>query len=1112
MARFVRWLVIGPAALAGLVAIVAGGPILLLKLGGNPLPDHLLSPSELADLLTQPDDGRLLLWALSVVGWGAWAVVAGSVLLELGAQLTGRRTPNVPGLAGPQRLASLLVAGVLAALTSPGLTHAHAAYLDQPVAAAEYRPPPADPPSPPPVPVPVAYAQADPEQTEADQEPLVHEVAKGDWMWHIAGRYLGDEERYPEIAALNPELAERYADYPDHIQPGDQLVLPPDAYDRGERPHATGELLNDEDPEQPESPGEPPEPQPAEPALPDGSAEPEPEPEPAPPPEAAAPETATPETTAPETTAPETEAPETEAPETAEPVVPPPATVPSEPTATAPPEPTGSEPVAPAPPQEAAPPLPPAAGNAGPDDLDSDLADDDSELGPAMLVCAGVLASVLVGALLVYRVRKLARRRYRRTLTGAAHAETEATLRAAATTDVARLDQALRVLSAALAADPEGPRRLPDIGAVWIGEGEIHLILTTPTSVEPPPPFYATGSGSWFLPADAPLPDVAGAVAPLPALVTIGSQPGQHLLIDLERMGMLTITGNQQRCGDLLRYLVAELAHNPWSDRVEVTLAGFPPDTAESLARLNPDRIVVAGSLPEAAEALRRRLRHTTAALDAHGLADSVHGRISDTASDTWIPHLLLIHRPRPEHDQLLADLETALTEAGRRCAVAVATTAPTGVRYGRRSITITDDGLLKAGFLHDSHPMPAVALPEHLLAPLADLLRDAAEGEDYPIPPAIEPWAGDTDLTGSILLPEPSAPIEPAIGRYRLTNGLNQPGSTGLDQPPAGLEPPAGPGQPPAAEPEPPAASRNGGAFQVGTPVQLPIIGPAVYEDPDLDQSVEAWLAGSDQAPRISLLGPIQVTAAGPPPPARVRVCRELIVYLVACGDRGADPGEIDRQLWPGQRVSPTLRTEVIANARRWLGNGPDGEPWLPEAGIDGRYRLRDGILVDWHLFRRLRTRGERRGLAGAEDLRNALQLIRGAPLADAHELATAGTRVPYSWLAGSVIEPDLILAGILDTAHELVSLCLTTGDLATARWAVDQAWRADVHRADDHPWRDLLRIARAQGDHDEVRDIVAELLRWRDAEHPDELTPETQRLITSLVANQPTGAGGRR
>src|SRR5690606_14569015 len=69
---------------------------------------------------------------------------------------------------------------------------------------------------------------------------LAYEVAPGDWMWHIAGRYLGDPERYREIAALNPGYAGEARDYPDHIEPGWTLQLPPDAVDSGPSAHATG--------------------------------------------------------------------------------------------------------------------------------------------------------------------------------------------------------------------------------------------------------------------------------------------------------------------------------------------------------------------------------------------------------------------------------------------------------------------------------------------------------------------------------------------------------------------------------------------------------------------------------------------------------------------------------------------------------------------------------------------------------------------------------------------------------------------------------------------------------------------------------------------------------
>jgi hypothetical protein len=233
------------------------------------------------------------------------------------------------------------------------------------------------------------------------------------------------------------------------------------------------------------------------------------------------------------------------------------------------------------------------------------------------------------------------------------------------------------------------------------------------------------------------------------------------------------------------------------------------------------------------------------------------------------------------------------------------------------------------------------------------------------------------------------------------------------------------------------------------------------------------------------------------------------MVVYLAVCGDRGADAEEISHQLWPTQQVRPTVRTAVIMNVRRWLGAGPDGAPWLSEATPDGRYRVRAGVLVDWHLFRRLRTRGERHGPVGARDLQAALSLVHGPPLQDAGELAGASPRVPYSWLPGSLVQPELILAGVIDTAHQLVELSLAAGDLATARWAVNQAWLADVRRSDDHPWRCLLRVAHAEGDHEQVREIVTDLLRWRDAEHPDELAPATRQLIRSLLVHQPAGPG---
>ena len=56
-----------------------------------------------------------------------------------------------------------------------------------------------------------------------DEGYSTYTVQPGDSLWHIAETQLGDPTRWPEIAALNPEVT----DHPDLIFPGDELLLPP---------------------------------------------------------------------------------------------------------------------------------------------------------------------------------------------------------------------------------------------------------------------------------------------------------------------------------------------------------------------------------------------------------------------------------------------------------------------------------------------------------------------------------------------------------------------------------------------------------------------------------------------------------------------------------------------------------------------------------------------------------------------------------------------------------------------------------------------------------------------------------------------------------------------
>ncbi len=168
---------------------------------------------------------------------------------------------------------------------------------------------------------------------------------------------------------------------------------------------------------------------------------------------------------------------------------------------------------------------------------------------------------------------------------------------------------------------------------------------------------------------------------------------------------------------------------------------------------------------------------------------------------------------------------------------------------------------------------------------------------------------------------------------------------------------------------------------------------------------------------------------------------------------------------------------------------------------GADRLYRLRDGYLLDWHLFRRLRTRGESHGAAGVKDLRAALGLVRGAPLDGADRAYAATARNPFAWLPESDIYPGHIASAVVDTAHQLAELYLDAGDTIGARWAVHRAWQADPTRGDDHPWQDLMRAVHADGRTAELRNLLEELVRTRGAEVFEDLPPDTYALVRDLL-----------
>ena len=126
--------------------------------------------------------------------------------------------------------------------------------------------------------------------------------------------------------------------------------------------------------------------------------------------------------------------------------------------------------------------------------------------------------------------------------------------------------------------------------------------------------------------------------APYPTLVSVGhTETGEQWLLDLEQVGYLSLTGDPDRCMDLARFIAAELAHNAWSDTVDVTLVGFGPE----MTALNPERLTHTDNLETATAAATRALA------DARQDRDVTHRSVLDARATPRSP-VTSRHRTSP--------------------------------------------------------------------------------------------------------------------------------------------------------------------------------------------------------------------------------------------------------------------------------------------------------------------------------------------------------------------------------------------------------------------------------------------------------------------------------
>lgn len=1096
-----------------LIALLVGPPWALWLVGQPFLPGKVPTLDDVAAALLRPDDGTLLIGLLVLVGWAVWTALLISIVAEVLDRIrsggrTARRRERWT-LRPSRAVAALLVGWIVTMFVSTPASGATPratvtdlvpqAVTNPRLAADSGR-----------VHVVVARdtlwdiaaeelgdalrwreildinrGRAQPDGGRLTDDAVLHvgwtlalpgppppdgeqiEVHPGDTLSELAGRYLGDPDRYDELYADNAGVRQRDGrtlQDANVIRPGWLLRLPgatDGAVPGGGPAPDTGSAPATVTPDPGPTPAGPPNPS-----------------RPGPAPAASPTRPAPPTTTSPRPSAP----PSTAAPPTT--TGPSTTSAPATSRTTSGPSGTPSSASAPASSAPTVIPGPSPSGAPGPV-VPGEVTTWPLPVAPTVGI-AGVLASALLANLFLLRRRQQQSRRYGRriALPGAALSGVEAAVALSAQpAGPLFLDLVLRCIAAA------APPRYPALRAARLCSTGVELVLAAP---QPPPAPFQEGredGSTWEVSHEARLPlteaTAVGVANPYPALVSLGrDENGATFLLDLELAGAVHLVGDPARAVDLLRHLAVELGTARSADAVTVLTVGLEPD----LARLPARRVREAADLTEAIAHVRDARRTAT---DDLRRADGalLNLRVQDQLSETWLVTVLLVVHTAGldimELSALCADLF-----GGERSTVAVVTAASPTELDGV-TVHIDPDGRATvSGF--DDEDLQVEQMPEPLARGVVAVL-DTATAPDQPVRRANDPdpWADDMNEDGTWRRP-PAA-------------------SSDDDE-----------AEPPPASPEPPAPEPSGatlvnhkpldGGSAGGEPVHSEPADPVAQrrlllveqQDPQLDDDLALWTANAVPArPLIGILGPPQLRSPGQPPEKRHSWYLEVVLYL-ALHPHGVDRDKLMTDLWPeGVAIQPPTIRRAIAEARAWAGKDTTSDPptdFIPAISPAGgdRYRI-TGHLTDWDLFRRLRKRAQARAAAhrhasAIADYTAALQLIRGPVL---HPLRSRG----YAWLHNpDQRHADLIPGFVIDTAHELVDLALAEGDVDLARFAATTAQTVDPDRTSDRPFTDLMRIAHATGDLDEMRTHAELLLAERDFEVGEELPPESFAVFDEL------------
>lgn len=731
---------------------------------------------------------------------------------------------------------------------------------------------------------------------------------------------------------------------------------------------------------------------------------------------------------------------------------------------------------------------------------DKDRADTQADSGgnsvlDARWVVAGLTgAGTLLAATLLIGLRQRRSAQFRARRPGRAIrppdpdlAATEKTIRAAGEIGEETLvfvDAALRRLASHSHATSSA---MPPVAAVEVpGGGQGVLTLHLSGAADLPAPWRGTPDRlHWHIPTTTDLDDL-GPLSdetdpPFPLLVTIGqAHAGDVWLLNCEEVGILKLTGDQEKARNFARHFVAQLAVNPWSQHVTIDCIGI----ASEATTLGEDiRYHASGN-----DAIAETIADAVAMVDraTNNDVDVATGRTGQVDDDLWSSHLLLLDTTSAGASEAglsrLGDLLALVAGQAGRTATSILLVgdhadAP-GTEIGTEMrLTSTGRVLLEQAGLD----LIAVRLTSEEMTGIGLLYAQSDIFDDIEIPADITAgggWEAYADYTGGLrrdhTITRDAAYSEHAEPTTSLLDGAEQAYIAHAAVLPEDLE-------------------------SLAPKVPADLYEVVEQQDPSLDQDYADWMAPDNDRARLTLLGPVAVRTHGKALVKRRPYFTELLAFLWFHRRHGATRDDIvDAFGTPPGRVR-----KDISVLRDWLGTNPrTGQPYLPAAdkapaakatGINVYQLIDEGILVDWDLFKRLRLRGETRGgNEGRADLIKALQLVSGRPCDRLRE-------VGWSWLADGERHDHYMPIAIADVALTLTTYFLSEHDTTHAREANEIALLAAPH--EEATRLCTVQIAKAEGRRDDAERILSDEVcnRSDDGQAPDELNERTRNLIDS-------------